>query len=73
MAAKDYLSQQLTMFGEHAYAEDTTPRDPEGATLAVQKNAPKQYLHDLEPVQKKMVSEAGVRQLNSMQKFKGVV
>lgn len=64
---------QMMMFGEHDYAEDTTPRDPEGATLAVQKNAPKQYLHDLDPVQKEMVSEEGVRQLNTMQKFKGAV
>ena len=73
MTAKDYLSSQLTMFGEHDYPENTSPKDPEGNLLAHQHNAPKQYLHDLDPVQKKMVSEEGVRQLNSMQKITGAV
>jgi len=73
MVAKDSLSAQLTMFGEHDYPENTSPKDPGGRLLAHQHNAPKQYRHDLDPVQQKMTSEEGVRQLNTMQKFTGVV
>jgi hypothetical protein len=41
--------------------------------LGHEHNAPKQYRHDLEPYQREMASEEGLRELNSMQKFEGRV
>ena len=77
MATLDVLSQQLksvmTAFGEHSYEESTVPKDPGGRVLSHEHNAPKQYRHDLEPYQREMASEEGLRELNSMQKFRGRV
>ena len=67
------LESMMTAFGEHSYKENTTPKDPGGRVLSHQHNAPKQYRHDLEPYQREMASEGGLRKLNSMQKFEGRV
>lgn len=65
------LKNMMTAFGEHSYEESTVPKDPGGRVLGHQHNAPKQYRHDLEPYQREMASEEGLREFNSMQKFEG--
>lgn len=80
MAIIDALSQQLkammTAFGEHDYSEpsDFPAKDPEGNVLPHEHNRPKEmHRAHLEPYQKEFSDEEGLRELHSMQKFKGVV
>jgi hypothetical protein len=77
MAIIDALSPQLkktmTAFGEHDQPADPIA-DPEGNVLPHQHNKPKEFHRaHLAPYAREMADEEGLRGLNSMQKFKGVV
>lgn len=77
MAIIDSLSQQLknamTAFGEHDQPEQPIA-DPEGNPMPHRHNRSKEmHRAHLEPYQAEMADEKGLRQLNTMQKFKGVV
>lgn len=80
MAILDVLSDQLkasmTAFGEHSYSEpsDFPAKDPGGNVLAHEHNRPKEmHRSHLDPYQAEMADEEGLRELNTMQKFRGVV
>jgi hypothetical protein len=77
MAIIDALSKQLlasmTAFGEHNQPADPI-EDPEGNPLPHRHNRPKEmHRAHLDPYQAEMADEEGLREFNTMQKFKGVV
>lgn len=77
MAMIDLLSEPLralmTAYGEHNQPEQQLA-DPEGNALPHRHNRPKEmHRGHLYPYQAEMADEEGLREFNSMQKFKGIV